>query len=115
MRGRARVVTPTRLLDEFARKPGRVVDVERWTKRLDDRLLNVSRGRVLAPGHKQVPDHPLRQPPLVVVDQDDAVRPSGAVELVFEHKPGECASQSRATASTEVVASRLRSFVARPM
>src|SRR3954451_10458197 len=47
------------------------LDVERWMKRWDDRLLNVSRGRVLPPGHKQVPDHPLRQPPLVVVDQDD--------------------------------------------
>jgi len=83
-----------------------VLDVERWTKGLDDRLLDVARGRVFAPRHEQVPNHPLGQPPLVVVDQDDAVRPSGALLLVIEQEAGECASQSRAAASAEVIVRR---------
>lgn len=73
-----------------------MLDVERWTKRLDDRLLDVAWGRVFAQGLEQVANHPLGQPPLVVVDQD-AVRPSlGAAQLVIEQKAGECASQGRA-------------------
>lgn len=99
----AREVTPTRRLDELTRRAGRVLDVERCTKGLDDCLFDVARGRVFAPHHEQVAN---------VVDKDDAVRPSGAVLLVIEHRAGECASQSRSAASVVVIvrqpASKLR-------
>ena len=96
-------VTPKRRLDELTRrKAGRVLDVERCTNELDDCLFDVARGRVSAPHHEQVANSPLGQPPLVV-DKDDAVRLSGAVLLVIDHRAGECATQSRSAASVVVI------------
>ena len=70
-----------------------MVDVEGWMQCSDDVALHVSRCRVLAPGDVQVVAHPLGQPSLVLVDQDDAVGPAGPVVLLIEQEAGQGAAQ----------------------
>lgn len=70
---------------------------------MNDRPLGVAGGRVLAPRHEEVRDHPVGQSPLVVVDEDNAVSPPSAVLLVIEQQACEGAAQSGASGSSEVV------------
>jgi|GEM_PF-7080775 len=89
--------------DKVEGGPRGMVDVQRRPQDVNDRLFDDARGGMLTPRHVQVLDHPIRQSEFVVVDQDDAVRPPGAVLLVVQQESGEGPAQGRAAGPAEVV------------